>query len=292
MHHDTPDDLVFDYFQEAAFANQALGRSILGTEEKILAHSSEDIHRFVAAHYRAPRIVVSAAGNIAHDDLCTLMAQHMTLGGKADAALEPARYVGGEAVIEKDLEQLQLVIGLQALPITDARYSTLVLLSNLLGGGMSSRLFQEIREKRGLVYTIQSMVSSYADVGMLGIYAATAEDKAEELLEVVCRELATLATTITQEELTRAQQQHIASLRMARESTATLAEWIGRHLLHYGEYRDAATMSRIIAAVTLDDVRALCREIFAAPALTFAALGPTRHVPNAAQLAAWLQPTP
>lgn len=281
MHHDTPDDLVFDYFQQTAFPDQPLGRSILGTAEQITTHGADDIRRFVADHYRAPHIVISAAGNLSHAHLTTLSETHFD--GLNTAPHDPvatAIFHAGQALIEKDLEQLQLVMGMPALPVTDTRYPVLSLLSTLLGGGMSSRLFQEIREKRGLVYSIQSMVSSYADVGMFGIYAATGEHQTQELLDVTCDVLHRLPHTLTDDELERAKQQQIAGLRMARESTAGLAEWIGRHLLHYGEYRDTEHLSRTISAVTTAQLRDLACELFLKPQICLAALGPVHRVPG------------
>ena len=281
MHHDTPDDLVFDHFQSIAYPDQPLGRSILGTAERIAHHPSADIHRFVAQHYHAPRIVVSAAGNLSHETLVKLVDEHLPLpSSTSPKPTVQANYVGGESRVQKSLEQLQLVIGMPSISVMDSRYHALKLLSTLLGGGMSSRLFQEVREKRGLVYTIQTILASYADTGVFGIYAATGPGQAQELIEVVCGELHGVCERISEDELQRAKQQQIAGLRMSRESTATLAEWIGRHLMYYGEYRDASTLSAIIESVTVDDVQALARSLFANPVLSVAALGPIKQMPE------------
>lgn len=281
MHHDTPDDLVFDYFQETAYPDQSLGRSILGTAERIGHHPASAIHAFVGEHYHAQHMVVTAAGNVQHDALLKLVETHLPVVKNSSVrAPLSARYVGGESLIAKPLEQLQLVIGMPSMGVTDARYPALKLLSTLLGGGMSSRLFQEVREKRGLVYTIQTMIASYADTGVFGIYAATGASQVEELIPVMCGELLAVCGNLREDELERAKQQQVAGLRMARESTATLTEWMGRHLLQYGEYRDAAQSSRMLEAVTIADVTSLARDLFASPALTVAALGPTKKMPK------------
>lgn len=285
MHHDTPDDLVFDLFQEAAFGEQALGRSILGTMETIRTHPRQALLDFVAEHYRAPRIVVSAAGAVEAEALQALMSEKLRFNTGGAAAPEPAAYVGGQRLIAKDLEQLQLLIGLPSLPHGDARYYPLQLLCHILGGGMSSRLFQEVREKRGLVYSIQSFNASYADCGTLGIYAATGVEQADELIGVIADELHRLAETLSEEELERARRQQVASLRMARESTTTLAEWIGRHLLQYGEYRDADWLQTQVEAVTLAEVKALAEDLLRRPALSLAALGPAAALPSGEQVA-------
>lgn len=283
MHHDTPDDLVFDYFQETAFAaGHPLGRSILGTAERIQSHSADDLRAFIAQHYNPARMVVSAAGNIEHDALVKQMESSMRLAARnAAPAAEKAQYVGGSSIQSKPLEQLQLVLGMQAMAVTDARYYQLQLLSTILGGGMSSRLFQEIREKRGLVYTVQSYVAAYQDCSLFTIYAATGEDEAKELMPALCDELKKLSGSVSEEELQRAKQQHKASLLMARENTATVAEWMGRHLLQFGEYRDAKTIGERVDTVSVNDIHDLADELFCAPTLTLAALGPTTHVMDA-----------
>jgi predicted Zn-dependent peptidase len=279
MHHDTPDDLVFDQFQSVAFPSQALGRSILGTAEYITRHSSADLKSFIAQYYHPSRMVVSAAGAVDHDALVRLMEKLLHLSGQSDIYTPQAgHYQGGADVVRKKLEQLQLVIGVEGIAQRDSRYYQSQILSTILGGGMSSRLFQEIREKRGLVYSIQSFIASYSDCGLFAIYAATGEKESAELLPVVCDELSNIRHSITAAELQRAKQQHKATLLMARESTSTLAEWIGRHLLHYGEYRDAAQINRAVDAITIDQLHQLADDLFAAPRLSFAALGPVSQV--------------
>jgi predicted Zn-dependent peptidase len=279
MHHDTPDDLVFDQFQETAFPGQALGRSILGTAGKIQSHTSDGIKRFVARHYHPTRMVVSAAGNIEHDQLVDLVARQFERGQQPpSAASETGRYVGGDSVKGKKLEQLQLVIGMEGLPRNDPRYHALQVLSIVLGGGMSSRLFQEVREKRGLVYTIQSLTASYADTGVFAVYAATGEQEVRELIPVVCDQLRAVCSHIGEDELLRAKNQQKANYLMARESTSSLAEWIGRHLVQYGEYRDAANLRARIDGVTIEQVKELAGQLFINPKLTLAALGPTGRV--------------
>lgn len=169
-------------------------------------------------------------------------------------------------------------MGMPAPTITDERYYVLQILSIILGGGMSSRLFQEVREKRGLVYTIQTFVSCYDDTGVFAVYAATGAKEVNTLIPVVCEQLLAVCKSITHAELQRAKNQQKASLLMARESTSTVAEWIGRHLLQFGDYRHAAELSRRIDAITMDDVLALARELFTAPKLTVTALGPCKKM--------------
>lgn len=290
MHQDTPDDVVFDLFQEAAYGSQALGRSILGTEASIQIHPRAALCDFIAQHYSAPRICVSAAGNLDAQKLCRFIESHFTpsAASAAKPALEAANYVGGARVTHKKLEQLQLVLGLPSLPINDIDYDALNMLTSMLGGGMSSRLFQEVREKRGLVYSIQSFNASYAETGIFGIYAATSAEQANTVLDVTCGELLRASESLTQAELDRAKQQQIANLRMARENTATLAEWMGRHLLQFGEYRDAKQLQQRVEAVSLAQVRGLAARLFTAPNLSLAALGDTKGLMKREAIAAKL----
>ncbi|MDE3059538.1 MAG: insulinase family protein [Pseudomonadota bacterium] len=278
MHYDTPDDLINDYFDETAFPNQPMGRSILSTEERVNAHSRDDLIRYMQAHYRTPRMVLSAAGNIDHRTLVAMAEEYFTLPHEtAGPGFEPAGYGGGEARATRDFEQLHLMVGLPAVSIHAPEYYTLQVYAGILGGGMSSRLFQEVREKRGLAYTVYAMGSAYEDFGLLSIYAATAPDKAEELSGVLIDELASMTTTISEEELQRARNQHKADLLMSRENPQAVATWIGRHLLTYGEYRQAKDLAARIDAISKDDVLRLARQL-AQGKLTIAALGNPKGV--------------
>jgi len=148
-----------------------------------------------------------------------------------------------------------------------------------LGGGMSSRLFQEVREKRGLAYTVQAFLSAYADSGVLGIYAATHETKAPEMLPVICDEVMKLQKGVGENEITRAKNQIKASLFMSRESTSSIAEWIGRHLLNYKHYKPAAEIAALIDHVSVDDITRISASI-TGDTLTLAALGPQKGLPE------------
>jgi predicted Zn-dependent peptidase len=187
-------------------------------------------------------------------------------------AFTPATYQGGDTRTERDLEQLHLVLGLPAISMHDANYYALNMYANILGGGMSSRLFQEVREKRGLAYTVYAMGSAYEDCGLMSIYAATAPDKARELSGVLCEQVVGMAKGISDVEINRAKSQQKAELLMARENPQTVAGWIGRHLLLLGEYRPAAEIARRVDAVSKEHVLQLA-ETIAGGKLTVAALG-------------------
>ncbi len=233
---------------------------------------------YLRDHYGAARMVLSAAGNLDHNrivDLADRLLSSMPPNGANGYALttEPARYLGGERREDRDLEQLHLVLGFPGLPLEDPDYYASLVLSTAFGGGMSSRLFQEVREKRGLVYTINSFAHSYRDGGLFGIYAGTGEDEAKEIVPVLCDETMRLADGLTPAELARAKAQIKAGLLMSLESSGARCEQMAQHMLIHGTPFDPADMVRRVEAV--DDAaigRVVARWHTAPP--TLAALGP------------------
>lgn len=273
MHRDSPDDLIHDYYDATAFPNQPLGRSILSTEDRVASYRRDDLIRYMSTHYRAPRMVLTAAGNIAHDTLVKLTEKYFNLPDRADGmAYMPGKYEGGDIRVKRDLEQMHLLYGLPALSVHSPDYYTQQVYSIILGGGMSSRLFQEVREQRGLAYTVYCVPSAYDDCGLLNIYSATAPDKAKELSGVLCDELTGMAKAVTDAELMRAKNQLKSDLLMSRESPQAVAGWIGRHLLMFGEYRQAKDIIARIDAITKEDVVRLGKQ-FIQGKLTVTALG-------------------
>ncbi|MDB5361310.1 MAG: putative Zn-dependent peptidase [Rhodospirillales bacterium] len=275
---DTPDDVIFDRFQEQAYPDQAMGRPVLGEAEIIRTIGREAVAGYMNQHYAADRMVLSAAGALDHDRLVDLAERHFTaLPPYRGEPVEAARYRGGDLREDKDLEQVHLVLGFPGVSYADDDYYVASTLSTILGGGMSSRLFQEIREKRGLVYTVYSFASSYADGGIFGVYAGTGEDEVEELMPVLCDEIVKSADSMTEEEVARARAQLKASILMGLESTSARCEHVASQLLIYGRPIDVPELVRKIDEVDLDAVRRLARRIFAG-APTFTALGPIAKV--------------
>jgi predicted Zn-dependent peptidase len=271
---DTPDDIIFDHFQECAYPDQAMGRPVLGRPEIIRRLDRDAVVAYLSEHYGAERMVLAAAGKLEHDRLADLAAAHFAaLPAERAVVAEPARYLGGERREARDLEQLHLVLGLPGPTLDEPDFYTAGVLSTAFGGGMSSRLFQEIREKRGLVYAIHSFVHSYRDSGLFGIYAGTGEEEAAELVPVLCGEIVRLADGLGPPELGRAKAQMKAGLLMSLESTAARCEQLAQHLLIHGTPFDPAEAVRRIEAV--DDAaiaRVVGRWSTAPP--TLAALGP------------------
>jgi predicted Zn-dependent peptidase len=271
---DTPDDIIFDHFQERAFPDQAMGRPVLGSPEIIRELKREAVIAYLRDNYGAARMVLSASGNLDHDRIVELAHRLLSaMPAEKPITTETARYAGGEYRQDRDLEQLHLVLGFPGLPLGDPDYYAASVLSTAFGGGMSSRLFQEVREKRGLVYTIHSFAHSYRDGGLFGIYAGTGEDDAAELVPVLCDETMRLADGLTPIELARAKAQMKAGLLMSLESTGARCEQMAQYMLIHGTPFDPAEMVRHIEAV---DDAAIARVVAgwrAAPP-TLAAIGP------------------
>lgn len=275
---DTPDDIVFDYFQERAYPDQAMGQPVLGRPEIIRTLPREAVVGYLRDHYGAERMVLAASGNIAHERVVALAEELLSeLPAHRPVVAEPARYAGGDRREERDLEQLHLVLGFPGLALDDPDYYAASVLSTAFGGGMSSRLFQEIRERRGLVYTIHSFAHSYRDTGLFGIYAGTGEEEAAELIPALCEEVRRLGAGLRPVELARAKAQMKAGLLMALESTSARCEQLAQHLLIHGTPFDPAEIVRRIEAVDEAAVgRVLARWHTAPPTLT--ALGPLARV--------------
>ncbi|MCA1941513.1 MAG: insulinase family protein [Caenispirillum bisanense] len=271
---DTPDDIIFDHWQAAAYPDQPLGRPVLGTEEIVTSLTRDTLIDFMRKRYTAPHIVLSASGNIEHDAFVDMVAKAFEhLPTSAGAAEEDATYTGGEYREDRDLEQAHVVLGFDGVRYDDPDFYGIQVLSQLLGGGMSSRLFQEIREKRGLVYSIYSFTWSYRDSGLFGIYAGTGEKEVAELVPVMTDEILKVGQSVDAAELARAKAQLKAGMLMGMESTSNRCEQLARQLLAFGRPISVEEMAAAMDAVTVEDMTRLARRMVQTP-LTLAALGP------------------
>ncbi|WP_338665123.1 pitrilysin family protein [Pararoseomonas sp. SCSIO 73927] len=282
---DTPDDIVFDHFQETAFAGQPMGRPTLGPASIIETLPREALTGYMRRHYGPSRMVVAAAGAVDHDNLVDLVKTHFADLPDIDGhSAEPARYTGGEFREERDLDQVHLLLGFPGPAYGDPMHYPTMLLSTILGGGMSSRLFQEIREKRGLVYSVYSFHSPYRDAGLFTVYAGTGEEQAAELMPATLEELRRVQKDVTEEELARAKAQLRASVLMSLESTGSRCEGLARQLQVHGRLIPVEETKARIAAVTVEQVQAAAAKTFRAPP-TLAALGPAGRVPRLPEVA-------
>lgn len=287
---DTPDDLVFDLFQETAFPDQPLGWPILGRRETVARLSRETLLEFMRSRYACDTAVVAAAGQVDHAVLEELAAGLFgDLPGRAAASGADARYVGGDRRLQRDLDQVHVVLGGPAVGRNDPDLYACHLLSNILGGGMASRLFQEVREKRGLAYSIFSFFHPFRETGLFGVYSATGPERARELLEVVCAELARVAAEgCTEEELRRAKRQLEAGLLMSLESCGAVCEDMARQILFFGRRLPLAELLARIAAVEQMAIARVARRMLDQGPPTLAAIGPVKALPDADMLRRWL----
>ncbi|HEY4254423.1 MAG TPA: pitrilysin family protein, partial [Roseomonas sp.] len=282
---DTPDDIVFDHFQDTAYPQQPMGRPVLGTEESITEMKRDTLVDYMTGHYGPHRMVVAAAGALDHGVLVGLVREHFAdLPAVAPPPPEPARYEGGEFREERDLDQVHIVLGFPSVPYGHALYYPTQLLSTVLGGGMSSRLFQEIREKRGLVYSVYAFATPFRDSGMLQIYAGTGEKEAAELMPVTLEELLRVQRDVTEEELARAKAQLRSSLLMSLESTGSRTEQLARQIQIHGRVIPVEETKAKIAAVTVEQVQQAAAAAFRGRP-TLATMGPAGQVPGVARIA-------
>ena len=255
-----------------------MGWPTLGTVDVIQSLKPEIVKNYMKSHYGAKQMVFSAAGNIDHDALVQMVSKGFTsLTPDCTHNPTPARYQGGDYRQDKDLEQVHVLLGFEGIPYGHKDYYAMSVLSTLLGGGMSSRLFQEIREKRGLVYTVYSYMSSYKDSGVFGIYAGTGEDEVKELFPVICEQLKTLGSTLNEIEINRAKAQLKASLMMGLESTSNRCERLANHVLIYGRPLSSEEIIKSINNVTKENLANLSEKLFKSP-LTLTTLGPIKNV--------------
>lgn len=272
--HDTPDDVVFDNFQETAFPDQPLGRPVLGDAARVRSMTREAIMGYMDRAYGASSMVLAAAGMIEHEHLVAL-ARHLFRDLPARTALGdgPAAYGGGAHLQDRELEQVHLTVGFPGVGMHDPDIYASTVMSTLFGGGMSSRLFQEIRERRGLVYSIHSFSSSYSDCGLFGIYAGTGEEEVAELMPVLAEEIRRLADSMEEDEVRRARNQLKAATLMSLESTSARAEQLGEQMLIFGRPLPIAEIIGKIDAVDAAAVRNVASRIFRGRP-SIAAIGP------------------
>lgn len=264
MTNDTPDDLVFDLYQETAYPNQALGAPILGTAEIVEGMKKQTMFDYVENFYTPKNLVLSASGNLDHDQFVKWSEQYFNSlpTDKKREALH-ANYRGGECRTVKDLEQSHIVLGFQGIHKSHDKYYAAILLSTILGGGMSSRLFQEVREKRGLVYSTYASHSAYVDDGQFEIYAGTGPEKLPELMPVICDELKKIAAEkVGEEELERAKSQLRAGILMGRESMLSRVNRQAKHLIYFNEEVSIPTIIQKIDAVNSNDIQEIAAQIF------------------------------
>ncbi len=253
---DTPDDLVFDLLTAAAWPDQPIGRAILGTREAVAAFDRSAIDAYLAQHYRAGATVVVGAGAVEHESLVALAEARLSaLGGRDGKPPSRARYMGGETLAKKPLEQTHVVVAFEGRGVCDIDHDAAHVFAAVTGGGMSSRLFQEVREKRGLAYSIHAFHWAYADAGLFGFYAGSAAKRAGELMVAALDCLAEATLRLDEVEVARAKAQMKVSTLTALESPGARAQQLARQMFVYGRALTLEEMTARIDAINVADVR-------------------------------------
>ena len=283
---DAPDDLVFERLHETAFPRQPLGRTILGTPETVRSFDPARLRAYLARNYRAPNMLVAAAGAVEHERIVAEAEKRFAgFVGPAAPAPEPARFGGGTRVETRDLEQVHIALALQGLPVRDEQLYNLQVFTSVLGSGMSSRLFQEVRENRGLCYAIHAFHMPYADTGMFALYAGTDEADAPELMRVAIDQVTLATETLNESEVARAKAQMKAGLLMALESSEARLGQLARQMLAFGRPMPLEEIVAKVEAVTVDSARAAGRALIRRGKPAVAALGPGNHLASTAAIA-------
>ena len=260
---DTPDDIIFELLQKEAFADSELGRSILGSVENINSFQRKNFINFIDNNYFAEKIVLCAAGNLKHKDLCKLALSLQDIRElKKPKSKSKVLFKGGEKRVIKDLEQAHFAVGFEAPNLKSPKLFAGKVFSVIMGGGMSSRLFQEIREKRGLCYSIGTSFDCYSDNGIFLSYAGTSGDKVKELSEVIATEFKDSITTINESEVERAKTQLRSSLLMGLENSSSRSERLARGLIIWDKIVEVQETISKIDSVSLEDVRDFGVEMF------------------------------
>jgi predicted Zn-dependent peptidase len=287
---DNPDDHVFDLFQQAAFPDQPIGRTILGTVESVRSFSPDTVRGYMARNYVGDQMVVCAAGNVEHDALVDI-AHNRFHDLRPTGAPVPhrARYVGGEERLLSEHEQAHIVLGFEGRAYNSDGFYAAQILASILGGGMSSRLFQEVREKRGLCYSVYAFHWAFADSGIFGVAASTGEAEVTELLPVVLDELRRATETITDEEVMRVRNQIRAGLLMSLESPSSRAGQLARQQILWGRPIPLQETVERINRITAERVKHVATQIFDKGRLSLAGIGPVGRLPDYDAIAARLK---
>ncbi len=286
---DTPDDIVFDHLQDMIYPGQPLGWPILGDEATVSAFTPADLRAYSGARYRAPNMTLVSSGAVRHADIVALAAEKFAAlpsGSAAPAA--PARYVGGDVRMVEDLEQAHIAYAFPGISSRDPDFYVGQIYAMILGGGMSSRLFQEVREKRGLCYSIYAFANNFQDGGISGVYVGTSEKDAGEVSAVIAGEMEAMTAAVSDAELARAKAQLKSGLLMGLERPSSRAEAIAGQLFALGRVQSVAEIVEKLDAITAEAVKRFAGFSMAAPSI--AAVGPVGRLESHATFAARFAP--
>ncbi|OGW34926.1 MAG: hypothetical protein A2088_05820, partial [Nitrospirae bacterium GWD2_44_7] len=280
MVEDTPDDYIYDLFNQTIWGNDGIGQPILGSRETIKSFIREDLVSHTKKHYGTKGIVISCAGNFETDRLLDALNHNFSSLRKG---LEPktvpsrSEFNSRIKVHSKELSEVHLCLGVEGMPQASKDRYVLFILNTILGGGVSSRLFQEIREKRGLVYSVYSYISSYADTGVLAVYAGTGKKKVSQVIELVLKELRGLAGILSDVDVERAKAQLKGNLILGLESTSSRMQNIARQEMYYGRYYSPSEIIKDINSISLAQVKELAENLLSRSNTALTVLGPVNE---------------
>lgn len=263
MVEDTPDDYIHDLFYQTIWGDTGLGQPVLGRRETVRSFTTNDLLTHIRKYYGTRDIVISCAGNFEHDYLLNKLNRNLgnLRRGSEPERITPPHFSGKVSVFKKDLAEAHICLGVKGLSQTSKERYNLFVLNTILGAGVSSRLFQEIREKRGLAYSIYSFISSYFDTGLWGISAGVSRKKVREILELILKEMNSLKDTIDDEELNRAKKQLKGNIILGLESTSSRMHNIARQEIYHGRYYSPREIIHEIEAITLADIKELADKL-------------------------------
>ena len=262
MVNDSPDDYISDLFQSTCFTNERLGSPILGFEEGILSYTPDNIRNYMDTNYSIDKMVLVASGNVKHDELVDLANKFIVkLKQFKTKQVKKQNYTGGYLYKERDLEQTHIMMGYEGCSYNDNTKYKLMLLSSILGSGSSSRLFQEVREKRGLVYTVYSTTSSFRDTGTFGVYAACEPSKTEEVISIVKEELNKIQSNLSIEELNKAKMQLKSPILMGLEINSNRMEKIASQYLLEGKITEVNETISSINRLDIEDIESIANSV-------------------------------
>ena len=272
---DAPDDHVFECFSRSCYGQHTLGNSILGTTDSVSSFKAPDLAGFMQRHYGAEQMIICVAGPVSHPQVTALANRYFgTLGKASNATRHPPDFLSTRHIASRDLEQCHTVFGFQAPDASSEWRYPLMVLTNLYGGGMSSRLFQQVREERGLCYSIFSFAQMFTDAGMFGVYAGTSDKTVDEMMEVSLMALKACQYDLSQEEIDRSKKQLRAAVLMRQDSVSSMMDITARHLALYGRVFERDEMLAAIDKVSRNKVAALAQMIIAGPAPSLSVVGP------------------
>lgn len=277
MTQDSPEDLVHELFTQNFWMPHSLGKPILGTPETVSAFTRKSLQDWFRRYYAPNHILITAAGHLQHDQLVELVAERFAnLVASEDAALDGAPRPAPHITLrtKHELEQVHLCLGVPALPLTDDRRFAVSILNNVLGGGMSSRLFQNIRERQGLAYAIFSEMNSYRDAGMLSVYAGTSIETAEQVIRSILEEFRRMKEEpLTEEELRRSKDHLKGATLLALEGSSSRMNSLARYHLYFGRHFTPQELIEMLERVTVGHVQQLACEFFAPERIAASVVG-------------------